>query len=108
MSPEPVRNAAPPVIGATRVAAPVDGSISGVWVEDDGQTIDGPSACWTIVGEADEATITLALGVSGSLATDRRVTLVLPARDRRAIRLSEGRIERDHTVAGERLIEALV
>ena len=107
-------NLAPAHFGAyslmrgARVAAPVDGSISGVWVEDDGQTNDGPSACWTIVGEADEATITLALGVSGSLATDRRVTLVLPARDRRAIRLSEGRIERDHTVAGERLIEALV
>jgi alpha-glucosidase len=104
-------NLAPAHFGSTafergvRVAAPDAGGIGGFWVEDDGERIDGPSASWSIEGQADRRRITLSVSVSGSLTTDRRITLVFPASERRSVGLRGGRIENDRDVAGERLIE---
>ena len=91
-----------------RVAAPAIGGISGGWVEDDGVSIDGPSAAWRIEGRASEARISLSMSVSGELAKDRRLTLVLPSSERRAVELAAGRIGHEREVAGERLIEIAV
>jgi len=90
-----------------RVAAPKTGSISGHWVEDDGEMIDGPSAAWRIEGEADGRAIRLSVSVSGILATDRRVKLMLHASERRPVELSGGRIEDEREEAGVRLIEVV-
>jgi len=88
-----------------RIAAPVAGKIGGGWIEDDGTSINGPSAPWRIEGEATEWGITLSVSVSGMLATDRRLTLVLSSSERRPVALSGGHVERERDVAGERLID---
>ena len=88
-----------------RVAAPAIGGISGGWVEDDGTSIDGPSACWRVEGKADEERIILSVSASERLATDRRLTLVLSGSERRSIELTGSRVENERDAAGERLIE---
>ena len=89
-----------------RVAPPDVGKIGGGWVEDDGEHIGGPSALWRIEGEADGLGIRLSVNVSGT--TDRRVTLVLHASERRPVELSGGRVESERDVGGERLIQGVV
>jgi alpha-glucosidase len=89
-----------------RVAPPDVGKIGGGWVEDDGEHIGGPSALWRIEGEADGLGIRLSVNVSGT--TDRRVTLVLHASERRPVELSGGRVESERDVGGERLIQVVV
>jgi alpha-glucosidase len=90
-----------------RVAAPDLGKIGGGWVEDDGEQVDGPTASWRIEGEADGRGITLSVSVSGTLITDRRITMVFPASERRPVELSSGRVVDERVVAGERLIDVV-
>ncbi len=91
-----------------RVAAPEAGAIVGRWVEDDGERIDGPSAAWRVEGRAEAERISLAVSVVGAFETDRRVTLVLPASERRVVALRGGRLIGEREVAAERLIEVVV
>jgi alpha-glucosidase len=91
-----------------RIAAPDLGRIDGCWVEDDGETIDGPSSSWRIEGEADERAIRLSVSVSGASVTGSRVTLVLPASERRPVEVGGGCVADEREVGGERLIEVAV
>jgi alpha-glucosidase len=88
-----------------RVTVPESGPISGSWVEDDGERIDGPTASWRIDGAAGGCGISLSVSVSGALVTDRRMTLVLPGSERRPVDLDGARVQSERDFDGERLIE---